>query len=109
MAILNGGELDGRRILSKESVAVMINESHVLPGNTPEARAMKGYKQMYHGLGWYVVKNPDLIFVSHSGGGPGFASDMRLYPDRELGMVVIANGTYLPRREIADLIGSLDW
>jgi hypothetical protein len=34
---------------------------------------------------------------------------MRLYPDRELGMVVIANGTYLPRREILDLVASLDW
>ena len=109
MAILNEGELDGRRILSEESVDVMINESHVLPGNTSEARSMNEYNQMYHGLGWYVVKNPDPIFISHSGGGPGFASDMRLYPDRELGMVVIANGTYLPRREISDLIASLTW
>jgi hypothetical protein len=57
---------------------------------------------------WYVVKSPDLVFIAH-GGGPGFASDMRLYPDRELGMVIIANGTYLPKREINDLIASLDW
>jgi D-alanyl-D-alanine carboxypeptidase len=109
MAILNEGELDGRRILSAASVAEMINESHVLPGNTPEAREMKVYKQMYHGLGWYVVKNPDLCFISHSGGGPGFACDMRLYPDRELGMVVIANGTYPPKEKINDLLAGLDW
>jgi len=109
MAILNEGELDGQRILSEESVVLMINENHVLPGNSPEARSYKDYEQMYHGLGWYVVKDPELVFIAHSGGGPGFASDMRLYPDRELGMVVIANGTYLPKREINDLIASLDW
>lgn len=109
MAILNEGELDGQRILSEESVALMINESHVFPGNSPEAGNYKDYDQMYHGLGWYVVKSPDLVFIAHGGGGPGFASDMRLYPDRELGMVVIANGTYLPKREINDLIASLDW
>jgi CubicO group peptidase (beta-lactamase class C family) len=108
MAFLNEGELDGHRILSEESVAVMTNESHVLPGNTSEAASYKDYDQMYHGLGWYVVKN-HTFFLAHSGGGPGFASDMRLYPDRELGMVIIANGTYLPRREILDLVASLDW
>jgi hypothetical protein len=34
---------------------------------------------------------------------------MRLYPDRELGMVIIANGTYLPNHEIFDLVASLNW
>ncbi len=109
MAILNEGELDGQRILSEESVAQMINESHVLPGSSPEAGSYKSYGQMVHGLGWYVVKSPDLVFIAHSGGGPGFTSDMRLYPDRELGMVIIANGTYMPKHEILDLVGSLNW
>jgi CubicO group peptidase (beta-lactamase class C family) len=109
MAILNKGELNGRRILSEESVALMLNEHHVLPGDSPEARSYKNYRQMYHGLGWYVLKDPVLVFVAHGGGGPGFSSDMRLYPDRELGMVIIANGTYFLKREINDLIASLDW
>jgi CubicO group peptidase (beta-lactamase class C family) len=108
MAFLNEGELDGHRILSEGSVAIMTHESHVLPGNTPEAASHKDYDQMVHGLGWYVVKN-HTFFLAHSGGGPGFASEMRLYPDRELGMVIIANSTYLPRKEILDLVASLDW
>jgi CubicO group peptidase (beta-lactamase class C family) len=108
MAFLNEGELDGQRILSAESIALMTHESHVLPGNTPEAASFKDYDQMYHGLGWYVVKNHD-SFIAHGGGGPGFSSDMRLYPDRELGMVIIANGTYFPKRRISDLVASLDW
>jgi hypothetical protein len=52
---------------------------------------------------------PDVVFIAHSGGGPGFAADMRLYPDRELGIVIIANGTYPPKKEILDLVASLDW
>jgi hypothetical protein len=33
---------------------------------------------------------------------------VRLYPDRELGVVVLANGSHMPKREIHDLIASLD-
>ncbi len=109
MAILNEGELGGERILSQESVAKMIHENHVLPGDSPEARNYKDYDQMYHGLGWYVVKSPEIEFIAHGGGGPGFTADMRLYPERELGMVMIANGSHMPKREINDLIASLDW
>jgi D-alanyl-D-alanine carboxypeptidase len=109
MAYLNGGELDGQRILSAESVAMLTNESHILPGNTPEAADYKDYDEMYQGLGWAYVVEGDEFFVAHSGGGPGFAADMRLYPDRDLGMVILANGTYLAREEIFDLVASLDW
>ena len=109
MAYLNGGELDGQRILSVESVAMLTNESHILPGNTPEAGDFKGYDEMYQGLGWAYVVEGDDFFIAHSGGGPGFAANMRLYPDRDLGMVVLANGTYLASEEIFDLVASLDW
>jgi len=109
MAYLNRGELDGQRILSVESVAMLTNESHILPGNTPEATDFKDYDKMYQGLGWAYVVEDDDFFIAHSGGGPGFAANMRLYPDRDLGMVVLANGTYLASEEIFDLVASLDW
>ena len=109
MTYLNGGELDGQRILSAESVAMLTNESHILPGNTPEAADFKDFEEMYQGLGWaYVVEGGD-FFIAHSGGGPGFAANMRLYPDRDLGMVLLANGSYLAREEIFNLVASLDW
>ena len=109
MAYLNGGELDGQRILSVESVAMLTDESHILPGNTPDAADLKDYDEMYQGLGWAYVVEGDDFFIAHSGGGPGFAANMRLYPDRDLGMVVLANGTYLAREEVFDLVASLDW
>ena len=48
MAFLNGGELDGARILSPESVAMMTREEHIVevgPGPTWV------YKGLRHGLG----------------------------------------------------------
>jgi CubicO group peptidase (beta-lactamase class C family) len=109
MAFLNGGELDGVRILSEESINQMKNSSQVLPGNSPEAKSYRTNESTRHGLGWIVIQNQGEVFYAHSGGGPGFASAMRAYPDRGLGMVVIANGTYLPRAEILDLVASLEW
>ena len=109
MAYLNGGELDGQRILSVESVAMLTNESHILPGKTPETADFKDYDEMYQGLGWAYVVEGDDFFIAHSGGGAGFAANMRLYPDRDLGMVFLANGPYLASEEIFDLVASLVW
>ncbi len=106
LAYLNGGELDGQRILSEESVAAMTNDSHVAAGKSAEDGGAEG---VYRGLGWKVVEDGGSFYIQHSGGGPGFATNMRLYPDRDLGMVIMANGTYLDREGIFDLAASLDW
>jgi len=106
LAYLNGGELDGQRILSEEMVTMMTHEGHIVAGNTPEAAAFDG---SYHGLGWTVVPTGDSFYLTHSGGGPGFSTNMQLYPDRDLGLVIMANGTYLDRDRILDLAASLAW
>jgi hypothetical protein len=43
------------------------------------------------------------------GGGAGFATTMRVYPDSGLGIAILANGTDLDRTGLADLLHSLDW
>lgn len=103
LAYLNDGELDGQCILSAESVAMMTNESHVT-GKGPQTTLYPG---MSHGLGWWVIPDGDQTALQHTGGGPGFATLMRLYPDQSLGIVVLANGTNLPSDTIADLAVSL--
>jgi hypothetical protein len=52
MAYLNGGQLDGRRILSEEMVYMMTTDSHIAAGKTPESSV---YDEVYHGPGWFVV------------------------------------------------------
>jgi len=109
MAFLNGGELNGQRILSEESVELLTHSGHVQFGDTSDAADFEKYDESYQGMGWaYAVEGND-FFISHSGGGPGFSANMRLYPERGIGMVILANGTYLPREEIFDLVASLNW
>lgn len=80
---LNGGEVEGVRILSTESARMM------------QAIAVQGDK-LDVGLGWYCprpARRSKHRVVEHLGGGGGFFSVMRLYPDDSLGIVLMGNAT----------------
>jgi len=47
--------------------------------------------------------------VQHRGGGPGFASIMRIYPEEQLGIVIMANGTNLPAQQITEILANMNW
>jgi CubicO group peptidase (beta-lactamase class C family) len=104
-AILAGGALAGERVLSERSVAAMLKDSHV-PARHGEADVYPGTQ---YGLGWHIVPEGARQRVQHRGGGPGFGSEMRLYPAERLGMVVIANDTTYDRDAILDLAARIDW
>jgi D-alanyl-D-alanine carboxypeptidase len=113
MAFLNGGDLDGERILSPESVAMMSNEGHVVAKGGPASF----YKGVKHGLGWWIWPDGDRQRIMHSGDGPGFSNIMQLYPEEGLGVIVMGNewaygvafrGTAI-RDSIACLAASIDW
>jgi CubicO group peptidase (beta-lactamase class C family) len=61
------------------------------------------------GLGWAVHEVDGESYLEHMGGGAGFATNMRIYPEAGLGIVILANGTDLDRSGLADLLRSLDW
>jgi CubicO group peptidase (beta-lactamase class C family) len=103
LAYLNGGELDGVRILSPQSVDLMTHSDHVL-GEGPN---ISSYTDGRHGLGWYIIPEDEQIRLQHHGGGPGFATTMRLYPEQGLGIVILANGTDLDRDGLADRLTEL--
>jgi CubicO group peptidase (beta-lactamase class C family) len=93
MMVLNRGTLDDELLLSPESVS-QLTETAPLNG---------------HGLGWFVGESNGSRFLEHAGGGPGFATFMRIYPDAGLGIAVLANGTDLDRSGLADLLAGMDW
>jgi len=93
MAYLNRGTLDGNLILNSESVSTLT-----------KTKPIDG-----HGLGWWIGESNDERYLEHMGGGPGFATTMRLYPDLGLGIVILANGTDLDRSGLAELLASIDW
>ena len=113
MAFLDGGELDGVRILSPESVTTMTIDGHIRARGGPASF----YKGVEHGLGWWIWPDGDRVRIMHSGDGPGFSNIMQLYPEEHLGVIVQGNewaygvafrGTS-PRDSIAHLAASLDW
>lgn len=93
MAYLNQGTLDGQTILHPDSVA-LLNGSEPIDGR---------------GLGWAAGEVNGQRYLEHGGGGPGFATTLRIYPDTGLGIAILSNGTDLDRTGLADLVGSLDW
>lgn len=93
MAYLNRGTLNGQLILSPESIATLTN--------TPPING--------RGLGWAVGESDGELYLEHGGGGPGFATTMRLYPESGLGIVILANGTDLDRDGLADLLKTIDY
>jgi CubicO group peptidase (beta-lactamase class C family) len=78
---LRDGELDGSRILAPQTARSMRRlEYHGKPFD--------------HGIGWFRRPTSGVgDWVEHFGAGAGFFNAMRLYPDRGVGVVVMANTT----------------
>jgi CubicO group peptidase (beta-lactamase class C family) len=69
-----------------------------IPGGPPAAPS-------YYGFGLFVDEDPAVgRIVSHSGGYPGFGSNMRWHPATGLGVIALGNGTYAPMSGLADLV-----
>jgi CubicO group peptidase (beta-lactamase class C family) len=45
------------------------------------------------------------VHYAHGGGGAAF----RAFPEEELGIVILVNGTNLDRQEIADAVADMEW
>jgi CubicO group peptidase (beta-lactamase class C family) len=101
IALLNGGELDGKRILRAETVREMWT-----PGWTINESPMSAMA-----LGWVVEDFNGHRAVRHFGGDDGFRSVLILFPDDQAGVFMVTNDEETPRREIvltalAELLGS---
>lgn len=89
-AHLRDGELDGHRILLPASARAMRSPTTV-------------GRNLQVGLGWYHRGRPTdgPGFVEHLGGGAGFWTCLRLYPDHQLGIVLMGNATTYDHHAIA--------
>jgi CubicO group peptidase (beta-lactamase class C family) len=88
---LNGGELDGVRILSPEAVALM-QEMQLTTSGGP----------LGYGLAWRVFDEAEHPFVEHDGGGTGLWAKMRLYPQEGLVILLMSNASGWDRDTVAD-------
>ncbi|MEA3184014.1 MAG: hypothetical protein QOJ74_491 [Ilumatobacteraceae bacterium] len=54
-----------------------------------------------YGFGLFVTHDTRFgHFVTHSGGLPGYGSNMRWLPDRGIGVIALGNATYVPMRAL---------
>jgi CubicO group peptidase (beta-lactamase class C family) len=88
LMILNHGTHNEAQVLSSESVS-LLTETSPIDGR---------------GLGWYIGESDGERYLEHMGGGAGFATTMRLYPESGTGIAILANGTDLDREGLADLL-----
>ena len=90
LAMLNGGALDGRRILDKATLDEMW---------APTVEAREGRI----GLAWLLlpVDGDDLIW--HGGADSGFRARLMLVPARRIGVIVLANSDRVNTNRLAQL------
>ena len=80
---LGDGQLAGRRVLSPEGAQRM--RTIATPG-----------KPFDLGLGWFrpaATRDVSPAFVEHLGSGGGYCNVLRIYPDLDLGVAIMANTT----------------
>jgi CubicO group peptidase (beta-lactamase class C family) len=96
-AFLSSGQLDGNRILKPETVAAMLDTG--FGGNTgPDKDRM--------GLGWHWWNNAPLPFKGHGGVGPGFGTQLAVFPAQKMVVVVLANDTLIDRVGLTNLVAA---
>lgn len=78
----------GAGVLSRASLTAM--QALVAPG------AAGIESRLGVGLGWKHGRVGDHAFLAHEGAGAGFTSELRLYPDLQLGVVIAMNAMRQP-------------
>lgn len=78
--LLNGGvSPDGQRIVSAESLAYLWEPQVAIDS------------KISYGLGWYVEDYHGLTVFHHPGGTVGFASELLVIPERDIGFALLTN------------------
>jgi CubicO group peptidase (beta-lactamase class C family) len=78
---LGDGAIDGTRILSGPTARAM-------------RRVVASGPAYQHAIGWFRrPTGDDEPYLEHFGAGAGFWNVMRIYPERDLGMVIMTNST----------------
>jgi CubicO group peptidase (beta-lactamase class C family) len=87
-----------RRLMQLPQAVTGWRAADRLPGGPPGSPA-------YYGFGLFVDEDPAIgRVVSHSGGYPGFGSNMRWHPATGLAVIALGNGTYARMNAVAELV-----
>ena len=75
---------------------------------SPRGGTFPDHSTASYGFGLFVEEDPAFgTIVQHSGGYPGYGSQMRWHPATGIGTVVLGNGTYAAAGQLAALAASV--
>jgi CubicO group peptidase (beta-lactamase class C family) len=81
IALLNGGKVEGRQLLST-SLVNQLKGHHV---------GVPGEKDAFYGYGLTIFKVKDLEFVAHGGFSRGYGSMIQMVPEKKFAVIVLTN------------------
>jgi len=94
MCLLQGGELNGHRILTPESIETMWNEKET-------GRFFRSPQVCRIGLSWFLDNHREHAIVEHEGEDDGFTAYIVLMPSTSTGVFLASNWEDLEVEEVA--------
>jgi len=88
---LNGGEIDGKRLISAKNVEEMHTPQMAMRPEDEGRDWNPEIGQLSYGMGWFLVDYRSLHLVSHGGAIDGFRSDITLVPREKTAVIVLCN------------------
>jgi hypothetical protein len=85
IAQVNGGVFNGKRILTSDSIAIMQSLQFA---NAPGLLGI--------GFPWFMKRDSGVDYVQHSGDLPGYHTNMALFPDLKVGVMLFSVGGNVP-------------
>jgi CubicO group peptidase (beta-lactamase class C family) len=72
--------------------SVLLGDGHRQAMQTMTVRGAAGMcSRLGVGLGWKLGEGRHGVFLNHEGGAPGYTTEVRVYPQRKLGVVFASN------------------
>jgi len=103
-----GGAIGSARAFSRILQSLLSDKSVLLSGNTKQhlysQETTHSGKKIDMTLGWHIGELNDKKYYFKEGGGAGFHSEMRIYPDMNLATVIMVNRTsFNTRKQLSNL------
>ena len=88
---LGGGEYEGERLISEDAAAEMHTSQMLIRNGGLWALIFPDSDFLTYGLGWFLTDHRDLKMVSHGGNIDGMTALVTMIPERDHGIVILAN------------------
>ena len=92
--LLDSGRVDGRRLLSAATFRELLTPQVVAPSTTYPTMTIVRPHFFTYGLGWFLHDYAGQAVAMHTGSIDGMSAIIGLLPDRNVGVVVLANSDH---------------